>query len=514
MRTGSRLLKGSVFRNLELVALLFATLAMTPMLVRSMGDRLYGVWAILSAFVSYYGLLDFGLSSAAARYISQALGRGDGREASATAGTAFVLFSLLGAAALAVTGLAAWVCPRFLKDPSEAALFRQVVLLLGGATALGFPLKAYQGVLTSQLRYDILSYMALARILATNALIYASLLRGGGLWEVAAVTSAGALLQGVGGAAACRFLCPGVRVAAALFRRDAARAMFAHGWRNLVCGVSDVVRLRVDSLVIAAFLDVRLVTPYSVGVRLVDGFVQFMMGTFGMMQPVFSRYDGADDRDAIREALLRVTRLSTLASTYLGLSIIFFGRPAIERWMGPGYESGYVVAAILAAAFMIELPQSPGIQLLYGLSRHGAYAALNACEAVLNVALSIVLLGKFGLYGVALGTAAEIVVIKLFVLPVFIARAARLPVRAYLVDAILVTLLKAAAPLLLFYAAARGFLLPDYGRLALCAAAQTLFFAPIAYAFVLGADERLMIREVLASLLGRVPARAESDAIG
>lgn len=512
MSTGRSLIKGSIFRTVELLVLLGVTFFVTPFIVHSLGARMYGFWTLLGAFIGYYGLLDFGLSSAAARFLSQSLGKGDAEDLSAVASTVFFLFSLIGLAALATTLIMVGACPWFIADPAEAALFRRIMLLLGVATAAGFPLRVYTGILTSHLRYDAIAYIGIARTVASNAAIYCVLARGGGITAVAVVSFFASLFQSAAAFAVCAAQYPEVKVAGFRFDRAKIGAMFDHSWKNFVCQLGDMLRFRVDSLMIAYFLGVGLVTPYAIGVRLVEGLTQVVMSSVGMMQPVFSRYEGSGDFDAIRRALLRSAAVSSMLSAFMGMSLLFYGKAFILRWMGPGFESSYYVAAILCVALIVELTQSPGVQLLYGLSRHDAYAALNAVEAVLNVALSVLFLRWFGLYGVVLGTAVEIVLIKLFVLPYYICRVVDMPLKAYLLDAVLVTLAKTAVPLALYYWLIQGRILPDYTRLLACFALQGALFLPTAYFLIMSRDERRVLNLAAAALLARAAVRPGVDA--
>lgn len=491
------LLKGSFFRNAQMLVVLGASFFITPLVVRSLGSRLYGFWTLIGAFVGYYGLMDLGLSSAAARYLSQALGREDAEELNATAAGAFSLFSLLGTVVLLLAAAVAAAGPLFIADPAEAALFRKIMLIMGAGTAAGFPLKVYTGLLTSYLRYDLISYLSISRALLANAAIYFLLRRGGGIMDVAAVTVAASLLQNAAAGVVCRLSYPEVRAARLRFDAARIRLMFGYGWKTLVCQLGDVLRFRLDSVVIAAFLNVSLLTPYSIGVYLVEGFGQLVLNSVGMMLPVFSQYEGQGDYDSMRSALLRVTRVSALLSAFVGYSIVFYAPAFIRRWMGPGYEGAAAVAAILTAGFILELAQSPGIQLLYGVSKHEYYAALNACEGAANLALSLLLLRRYGMYGVALGTTIEMIFFKLFVQPVYICRVIGLPVRVYLVDMILGTLAKSAVPLGLYFFVVRGLVLPQYPRLVACVAAQALFFAPAAYFFIISEPERVFLRRTL-----------------
>lgn len=489
--------RGSLLRIADMFVLLAATFLVTPILLGSLGDRLFGFWSLTGAIVGYYGFLDLGLSAAATRYMSQALGKGDAAELERVAGTAYGLFSAAAVVMLAATVLCALACPWFLKDPAEAALMARLIAVMGTAAAVGFPSKVYAGLLSAGIRHDLAAGISIARNLAYYGALYLFLRAGWGIMTVAGVGFTAVLLERWAQRAACRSRFPGLRVSWKAFDRARVGVMFDYGWKILVCQLGDILRFRLDSMLIAAFLGASMVTHYAVGVRLVEGFSRLVMSFTSTMLPVFSRYEGRGDREAIRAALLKATKAGTVLSAFLGGSAIFYGRAFIERWLGPGYEQSYAVVAVLSLAAVIGLPHSPGVNMLYGLSKHKVYAVLSLCEGAANLALSLVFLQRFGIVGAALGTLAEMAVFKLLIQPVYVCRVAGLPLRVYLVDTIFLTQVKTAALLLPFFWAAADIVGPDYRVIFACAGLQAMLFAPAAYFLILDDEERRLVRETV-----------------
>lgn len=490
MSTAARVIKSSIFRNIELFVLLAVSFAITPFIVHNLGVRLYGLWTLVGAFMGYYNLMNYGVYAAASRYIAKSLGKGDRDEVNRVANTGFFLLTVIGAATLAATALSAAACPLFMSDPAEIALFRKILLILGFSTGIGFPLNLFGGILTAEVRHDLIALISILKAVVSNAAIYFLLRDGHGLLAIAVVTAAVNLAQNAGYYLVCRARLPYVRIVPFRYEREQVRAMFDYGWKILAGQIGDILRFQLDSVLIAGFLNAALLTPFAIGIRLIDGFQSLIGASVGMMAPVFSQYEGRGDREGMREALLKVTRFSALLTSFVGLSLVFYGDAFIRRWMGPGFGESYVVTVILSAAFTVYLPMSPGVQLLYGLSKHGSYAVLNAAGGILNLCLSVAFMRHFGMYGVVIGTMAEIALLRLTLQPHYICSAIDLPVRDYLFGAIFGTVLKAAVPLGLYYWFIRGYIAPDYGRLALCVGLQAAMFAPAAYFFILGAEER------------------------
>src|ERR1700757_854747 len=103
--TGRKLLSGSVLRLCNLVIAAISSFFLMPFIVHHIGDRMYGFWTLATAFIGYYGLLDFGLSAAVTQYMSIAIGKKDHDECRTVFNTAFRIQSLIGCIAILVTGL-------------------------------------------------------------------------------------------------------------------------------------------------------------------------------------------------------------------------------------------------------------------------------------------------------------------------------------------------------------------------------------------------------------------------
>jgi len=496
MSTTRTLLRNSLFRNANFLFTIAVSLVMTPFIVRSLGVRYYGFWTLVGTFIGYYGLLDLGLSSAVSRYVSQALGKNDYRTMSSTAGTAFGLFTAIGSVALLATFVVAGASPLFIHDPGEALLFKKVFLLMGITVAAGFPFRVFSGILASFLRHDYLALISMIRTAGANVCVYVLLSRGHGILSLVIVNCCASLFEYGATYVVCRIRFPEVKTGLKDFDRAKTGELFRYSGKTMLIQIADLLRFKVDAFVIAVFLNVNLVTYYSVGSRLVDYFGSFIVSTTGFVSPLFSQYEGRGMYEALTRRFLDVTRICTVLSIFIGVSLIFYGKTFIARWMGPGFESSYYVAVILCVPAIIALTQTPGLQLLYALSKHHYYAMSNIAEGVLNLVLSVILVHHYGMYGVALGTAAEMLLFKIFIQPFFVCRAIGLPVTEYMTT-ILGTAMKATLPLLVYFYFMTGYLKADYARILAIATVQSVLFLPLVYFFMLNNEMKGRIRGAL-----------------
>lgn len=488
--------RGGITQGANTVLRGVITFMVTPLLIFHLGGRHYGFWVMAVAVFGSYELFDFGTSVAVSRFLARAVGRGDAEERGRILSTAFVIFLGMGGAVAAVTLAVVALLPRFVGDPGDASAFRTALLLLGFGLTCAFPLKAFRGLLVAHVRYDLVNVVALVRAILANAAIAGVLIAGRGIVAVAAVTAAAGVCEGLAIAVLARRLLPGERLSAALCRRRLAGEIFRYGGKAFVSQLADKLRFRIDSLIIAGLLRLELVAVYDIGQRLSNYVSQVVESSINVMTPVFSRDDGRHDFEGIKRKYLLLTGAAVTLSVSAGSALLFYGSDFITRWVGAGYHESYVVLAVLSVPMMLELVQSPGIQLLYGVDKHDRYAAINVAEACVNLVLTLLFVRIWGLYGAAWATAVEIVAFKSLLLPVVVCRTAGVPLRDYLRTAG-GKLLPTVAVLGVFYAAAHPFLKPDFGRLALIGLTQAILVPPLLYRFALGREERSLVRRVL-----------------
>ncbi|MCF6290810.1 MAG: oligosaccharide flippase family protein [Desulfobacterales bacterium] len=504
---GGRLIKGSTLQVTGFVIKLGISFIMMPLIIHSLGDRHYGAWVLVGTFIGYYGLLDLGLSSAVTRYVSRALSRNDHQEINLVASSAFFLFSGFSLVALALSLVAAALWPIFAGSTPDTLLFQQLLVILGISAAAGLPIRTFRGVLNALVRYDLTAIANVVRLFLTNIVLYVLLKMGYGLLTMAVLSLLGGLIEYGLLVIFCFRACPGLAITRAGLRRDRIRQLFAYGGKTFISEIADILRFRVDSMIIAGSLGLSLVTYYQVGARLVQLFSEFILSGMNITAPIFSHYEGKNDFDSIRSKFLDISRLNIIISLFVGISIPFYGKVFIDRWMGPGFEQSFTVALILCGPAILEIMQHTTVTLLYGISKHHYYTLQNIGEGIANLVLSLILVRYYGIIGVAMGTAIEMLFFKLLVQPVLACRTIALPLSEYYIKTMLFTSLKTLVPLLAYLFFIHGYLRPDYLNMALFGILQVVLFTPVAYFFILNAGDRRMLQKALAGVRDNKTAR-------
>ena len=126
-------------------------------------------------------------------------------------------------------------------------------------------------------------------------------------------------------------------------------------------------------------------------------------------------------------------------------------------------------------------------------------------EGVLNLGLSILLARKYGILGVAIGTAVPMLIVKVILQPWYTLREAGISVRDYLSNSILPPALVAA--LTLAVALRWSWSCPQLVSVIVNMFWQSVLFAVLLYLLALTPDERIIARIPLTNALHRLRLR-------
>jgi O-antigen/teichoic acid export membrane protein len=493
-KLGRKIAMGSAARGINLIATAAASLLLMPFVVHKLGDRMYGVWALVATFVGYYGLMELGLSSAVSRHLSGALGSGDQEECNRVFNTALRIYGALSVAAMLLTVIIAGLAPSVLKNSTDSILFSKIILVVGASVALMFPTRIFKGVLEANLRFNWTAYFDLLSVAVRTVLVILALNAGYKVLALAWVTLLTSVLSAILYVYFSFRDVPFLRLDSRYWGRGTAAVLFSYGVYSLAANLADILRFQIDNMVVATFISIAAVTHYSIAGKMAEYFLALMLALMGVFNSVFSRQEGSRDFDGLKKTFFFASKVSVCASSFVGFGLIAWGKPFIVRWMGPAYLDAYPCLVALVIGMTTALWQAPSVSLLYAISKHKFLALSNTIEGVANLILSLVLVKKYGILGVALGTVFPMVISKLLIQPIYVCRVARLDYREYIQKAGK-TILVAVGSLIIPFALSSKFAVPDYRMLLGVGLISLAFYLAVFVLVELSGEERNLLRK-------------------
>jgi O-antigen/teichoic acid export membrane protein len=467
------------------------SLLLTPILLHGLGSLYFGMFMLVAAVLDSCGLLDFGMRTATFRFLARYRGSGERDELNRTFASGMVI--AFGSATLILLAdlVAVILLPHFFAVPAtDRVLFRLLILLLGGSVAVAFLAQFYGTYLCAFRRFDFYNLNSAATGIIRALLIVAVLRLGGGVLAVAAVTLACALLSLLSSICLVHIADPALTFSTKDVSVTRIRELLGFSGNAFLGTLGDQLRFFIDSVVIGRVLGLAYITPFVIPGRLMVLFRETAFSLASPLSGVMSELAGRNDEEALRSSFLRATRLCLLLSLFVSLLLLVNGAALIRFWVGPGYSSSYTLMLVLLSGYFLMLAQQPSVDLLLAQGRHRLRGWWNLGEGAANLALSVYWGRHYGLIGIALGTAAPMIFVQVFIQPWYALRTIALSPVRYLREALLGPALSAAIVLGLCatlrpwqHAYSAGWLLLSVGW-------QAILFIIMAWRIAMTADER------------------------
>ena len=407
-------------------------LFLTPFIILYIGKSDYGILSLIFTIVGYYGLLGLGVTNAITPYTARYIGQKDWQALNKFVCTSLTFFTIIGLIALVASfALATPLASFFNISPDRFASFKYTIWLVGFAATVDFPGKVFISVLRGHENFVAGNCISIAAALLRAGLTVWLLLEGFGLLGAALAIGVSSTLSLGASVILCRTLAKHVKVRLFSASRRMMRILLLYGSTTAIITVSDMLRFQIGTAVIGKFIGIEAVAVYAIAAMLMRYFRRAIRDAMKVLKPRFGVLYGSGQKEKLKQTLFRST---TVASTFAfggATLLIVFGRHLIHLWVGSAFADATLVLYILVAALAFEMAQNPGINVLYALDRIRPLSVLWMVEAVINLSLSLLLVGPLGIVGVALGTAIPCFIFKLFVLPSLIARAASVSLTKY-----------------------------------------------------------------------------------
>jgi O-antigen/teichoic acid export membrane protein len=266
-------------------------------------------------------------------------------------------------------------------------------------------------------RFDLLSGIEIAGTAVRASAVVLALSAGFGLVALSLIQLLCSFLAGIAMWWASRRLYPDLKVDLRLSLRPQARVLLSFGAFSSLIHISGMLIYYSDSLVIAAFLPIGLVTFFAIAASLCEYSRQIVAAMSAIVTPRISSLK-QEDAEGVEQAVRVAARIGTLITAPIALTFWFRGESFINLWMGPDYgETSGQILRLLAVVVWFYGGRSIIVAALMGLNKHRLVWPGLVFEALCNVAISIALVPWLGLVGVALGTVIPSVIVTLFYLP-------------------------------------------------------------------------------------------------
>ena len=406
---------------------------LTPFVIKHLGNSGYGIWTLVGAYVGYYGVLDFGIRSAVAKYIAQYTAEANPLCLNQVVSTGLALFCTTGLVAIIISlGIANELVNFFHITPNERSAFVNIVRIMGFTVGISFPGNVLGAVVIAREQFVAFNLIACLITVLRATLTFLMLKAGLELIGIGISFLVTAALGTISNMILFRIYADDISLSWSAVDIKTVKKLITYGGIATIIVVSDMFRTNIDSFVIGRCLNMKEVAIYGIATLIIRYMINFIGASMSVLTPRFTSLDSFGQDSKLISLFQQSLFVSGFLSFGLGSMILLFGKWFIYLWLGISYKKSAIILYVLVIGWILDLAQNPSVWLLYALNKHKYYAILTMGEGLLNLALSIILVADLGIVGVAMGTLISMVTFRLFVQPIYISRVVNMNIIAYL----------------------------------------------------------------------------------
>lgn len=411
------------------------SLIVTPAVLHALGDSGYGGWLLINSFIGYMRFLDLGATTGTVKYAAGAQERGDADDLASVLNTSAAIFIGVGVAAIVGTLALIGLLPRIY--PTIAADQMSVILMLGGAVAIEMFFRPFVATLRMRSLYYIYDAIEIGTYstFKFGLILYLAYTSGLSYRTLALLTLGETIVRLSLVLVAAMVVSPAARRISPLrARRNMIWKIAGIGVAVTIMMAADVIRFQLDAGVIGFFMpdSPQSIAIFGLGGRLAtiaNGVISVIGST---LVPRFSGLSETNNEEGSLKLLKRASALTGLACSLVLVNLAVLGPHFLALWLRkPWASTSGTILLILLPGYFLSLLATPSKALLLGRGKLRGWTIFLCVEAVANLLLSVLLIGPFGIIGVALGTAIPLAFSHAVLFPMLLRHEIGMPVATY-----------------------------------------------------------------------------------
>ena len=422
----SQIKYGTILSYLQMGLGIIINLCYTPVMIRTLGKSEYGLYNTVASTISMLSILSLGFNSSYIRFFSKYNKQKDKNAIFRLNGLYLLIFIII--------GIVAFICGMFISEhlylifdtgltEEEYRIARTLMILLTINLSISFPMSVFANIVSANERFIFLKLLGIIRSVLSPLITMPLLLLGFRSIAMVSVTLSVHVFVDILYMYYVFFVLHN-KFYFSSFEKGLFKGLLVYTVFIALNMIIDQINWNIDKLLLGRFRGTAEVAIYSVGYSLHQYYHMFSTAISGVFTPrvhsIVNKYDDYNQRNIVlTELFVKVGRVQYLLLGLIASGIVFFGKPFIKFWAGPGYENAYWVALLLIIPASIALTQNIGIEIQRAQNNHQFRSVAYSIMALFNLIASIYLCQKYGAIGSAIGTAAALILANGFIMNIY-----------------------------------------------------------------------------------------------
>ena len=333
MSTSRLMLKGSALQTLDAVVAIVVGMITLPLMQKSLGSELYGVWILVGGFTAFLYIFDFGFAASIIQGVASSVAAKDSKKTNSIINTAFCIYTILSISILLLVTVLSLTYKPEISNVISGIELSWIIFIVGLSIAIEFPFKALAGLPQAYLRFDKGAInriiVKLVGLVGTIILLHCGFkLVPIALWSLAMSIFSNLLFLSVAKAVFSE-----LRLSRKYIDINLARHLFKYSSWSFLIDINNLIKKRVDVFFVAGYISLGAVSVYYVSVRLVEYAVQLLFKGLNLGLPILTANASQNENGKFSENLQILNRVNVYFSVIAFLFFYIFGRSVIYYWM-------------------------------------------------------------------------------------------------------------------------------------------------------------------------------------
>lgn len=402
--TKSQIVRGAIISYLAIAVNFLITIFYTPWMIRQIGVSDYGLYSLVTTFLSYF-LLDYGLANTITRFIAKYRAEGNIQKIGDILGLTNRLYLIIDGIILLVLVVLYFFIDNFFTGltADEIERFKILYCISGVFAVLNFIFKPLRGVLSAFELFVINKTLDLIIYVGTVLLIIIALLFNCSVYTLVLITGITGFL-----ASLLRYYYfltrTKVRISWGYYDKQELKELTSFSKWIMINQFSNMLRITLVPTILGIVSCSEEIAVFSVGRGLVNAVWTIAAALNGLFLPKVTRMASTGNLSEITNLMIRVGRLQLYVMMAIFAGFCVFGQTFISLWVGDKFADVYWVFILIVYSNLITHTLQVGMDLVYTQNRVKDTAKMMLSSSIIGLVFTFILSPKYGALGASIAT--------------------------------------------------------------------------------------------------------------
>ena len=378
------------------------------------GDASYGVYKIVLSFMTYFMLIDSGIKNTVIRFVSEYRATKDRENERRYIATVCSYYSIASVALIGIVYVLYYFIPIIYSHSltgNEIDIVQNALPWLTFYTVATLFYNCFSALLRGHNMQITAQSMNIARTLVRFLLMYFALQKGNG---VVAVVQLDAMIAVSFAVLILIYIFLGMNLPPKFKGIDKTfvKNIVSFTTVMLLLTIADSLFWSTGNFLVGVMTSSASVAVYTTAITLTNIFQSLIINVSHVLVPdIMVKSIKSDNMAEMNEMMIRMGKVKSYIMFPILIGFFVFGNNFVQLWVGDGYIGTWVIAATIMLVLFFGLVQDVPNNYVLAKNEHKKLALATLLCSIANIAVSVILIKLYGIYGAAIGTVISYFVI-------------------------------------------------------------------------------------------------------